>query len=472
MISARTSTKILARGFQTAIHPARLKTGPSVAAVLAPQVNDISAHAAAPKPGLCKSYLQSMNAKKTHRNGSCEPYYQYMQEMMMSPPTQVGQQQQMRMFSTVVPESLSAASGQPPREFQYLDASVLDKIKQEMKAVDDNQDGMMQPEEFRKLLRMHNSNFSDSEIDLVTECFYAGTGGRGVAFDRFLDALDTVAKNNPEGTSDEVAKKLGIGSCGAEYILGSKTHAYTPDQLAIELTHKPPTDFAGKLSLQAVKAVRYLFDLATGWRGEIQPNNVMNRVLFLETIAAVPGMVAGILRHFKSLRSMERDGGMLNMFLEEALNERMHLLTFVKMKDPGLLLRGAVLGGQVGFGTFYGLAYIVSPKFCHSFVGYVEEEACATYTKIIKAIEEAPEGSEMAKWRTETAPEIGRSYWHLGEHGTVLELMYAIRADEAEHRDVNHYASAMKKGDLAPVGNPKKQVDMALKKYVKDLMTV
>ena len=62
----------------------------------------------------------------------------------------------------------------------------------------------------------------------------------------------------------------------------------------------------------------------------------MNRVIYLETIAAVPGMVAGVIRHFKSLRAMERDGGMLNMFLEEALNERMHLLTFISAKHRGV----------------------------------------------------------------------------------------------------------------------------------------
>jgi len=316
---------------------------------------------------------------------------------------------------------------------------------------------------------MHSNAITESEVDLVTECFYSGTSGRGVAFDKFLEALEDVAK---QAGSDAVAQKLGIGSCGAEYVLGSKKHAYTPEQLAIDLTHKEPKGLTDKASFNAVKAVRYLFDLATGWRGEIKLNNVMNRVIYLETIAAVPGMVAGVLRHFKSLRAMERDGGMLNMLLEEALNERMHLLTFIKMKNPGTVMRAAVLGGQVGFGAFYSIAYIISPRFCHSFVGYVEEEACSTYTKIIDAIETAPEGSELAAWRTELAPEIGRSYWHLGENGTVLELMYAIRADEAEHRDVNHFASTMKKGDLAPVCNPKMQVDMALRKYVKDLMTV
>ena len=454
MISGKVTTKVLARGFNTVIRPHRIAQ-----AAVADRI------AAAPSP----CFLKALEAKKANRdisNASCEPYYQYMQQIM-STPTHAAKQT--RMFSTAIPAA-KLPLDQTVTQYSFLDAAVIDKIKQEMKTVDDNQDGAIQPEEFRKLLRMHIANFKEREIDLVTEAFYSGTGGRGVTFSRFLDALDIAAKN-PAG-ADEVAKKLGIGSCGAEYLLGSKPHAYTQEELDIQLTHKAPEGFTGKLSYHTVKTVRYLFDLATGWRGEIKPTNVMTRVIYLETIAAVPGMVAGILRHFKSLRAMERDGGMLNMFLEEALNERMHLLTFVKMKDPGMIMRAAVLGGQIGFGTFYGLAYVVSPKFCHSFVGYVEEEACATYTKIIKAIEEAPEGAEIAKWKTELAPEIGRSYWHLGENGTVLDLMYAIRADEAEHRDVNHYASDMKKGDLAPVGNPKKQVDLALKKYVKDLMTV
>ena len=81
-------------------------------------------------------------------------------------------------------------------------------------------------------------------------------------------------------------------------------------------------------------------------------------------------------------------------------------------------------------------AYILSPKFCHRLVGYVEEEACSTYTKIIKAIETAPEGSELAAWRTEKPPKIAAAYWKLGTEGTVLDLMKAVRADEAEHRYV------------------------------------
>jgi len=369
------------------------------------------------------------------------------------------QQNQVRMYSA-----------QPIPEYKYLNESALKQIQKDIELIDENRDGLLQPEEFRKLLELNKANFTEYQIDLITESFYSGRGGGSVSFDRFVQALDIAASKDLD-TADAIAKKLGLDARGAEFILGSKTHKYTPEELAVELTHKAPKGFTENVSFTTVKAVRYLFDLATGWHGEIKVNNVMNRVIYLETIAAVPGMVAGIIRHFKSLRSMERDGGMLNMFLEEALNERMHLLTFIKMKSPGYMMRLAVLGGQVGFGTFYMLAYAISPKFCHAFVGYVEEEACSTYTKIIKAIEEAPEGNELGAWRTELAPEIGKAYWHLGEKGTVLDLMYAIRADEAEHRDVNHFAAGMKKGDLAPVCNPKRQVDLALRKYVKDLMT-
>lgn len=300
---------------------------------------------------------------------SCDPYYAYLREVM-SNPSLPPMGQQARLFSAMpaIDNKVDNVDG----NFENLNTSVIQKIKKDLQIVDENRDGQMQPEEFRKLLEMHRDSFTEHEIDLLTESFYSGTGARGVSFDRFLEALDIAASKNAD--KNAIAEKLGIDARGAEYILGSKTHAYTDAELDIELTHKPPEGLTNKLSFQAVRAVRYLFDLGTGWRGEITTSKVMNRVIYLETIAAVPGMVAGVIRHFKSLRAMTRDGGMLNMFLEEALNERMHLLTFIKMKNPGMILRGAVLGGQIGFGTFYGLAYIISPKFCHSFVGYVEEE--------------------------------------------------------------------------------------------------
>lgn len=61
----------------------------------------------------------------------------------------------------------------------------------------------------------------------------------------------------------------------------------------------------------------------------------------------VPGMVGGMLRHMQSLRAMRRDNGWIHTLLEEAENERMHLLTFLSLRQPGVLFRGAVLVAQV-----------------------------------------------------------------------------------------------------------------------------
>lgn len=68
------------------------------------------------------------------------------------------------------------------------------------------------------------------------------------------------------------------------------------------------------------------------------------------------------------------------------------------------------------------------------------------------------------------APAIARSYWKLGEQGTVLDLMYAVRADEAEHRDVNHICSEHKPGMANPVVNTEDRLNTMLSKYVQDLM--
>lgn len=82
----------------------------------------------------------------------------------------------------------------------------------------------------------------------------------------------------------------------------------------------------------------------------------MQRILFLESVAGVPGMVAGTVRHLRSLRLMERDGGWIHSLLEEAENERMHLMTFMKIRQPGKAFRLLVMATQ---GVFYNLFFLV-----------------------------------------------------------------------------------------------------------------
>lgn len=356
-----------------------------------------------------------------------------------------------------------AILGETNRNFSALSPDVVELIREEFEAVDVARNGKIDSDELKLLLRRHKNVFTEAEILEISELYYVGNSGKAIPFDTLLTAIDNTLVSSKKNV-------LGVGSCAAEYYYDVNHHQWNKDQLDIKLTHVEPKNLGDRIAYQAVKLVRTGFDFVTGWNNEITVNKVLQRVIFLETIAAVPGMTAAIIRHFQSLRNMTRDGGLINMFLEEATNERMHLLTFVTLRDPSLAFRASVIGSQFAFGSGFLLAYLVSPNFCHRFVGYVEEEACSTYTKIIEALEAAPEGSELAEWRIQPAPKIGISYWHLGEKGTILDLMYAVRADEAEHRDVNHFVVSMKPGDVNPRFDPSLRLDDALRVYVRDMM--
>jgi len=347
---------------------------------------------------------------------------------------------------------------------------LFEKMYHELVEADTGADGRISDRDLKRLLRKHTTTFRDSEIIEIGELFYASTAGGTVSIEKFIEAVDFAAARKEGKTVG--SNPLGIGTCVPEYMF-VKTHGdYTPEKLDVKLTHVEPQNSMDNIALTAVKVTRIMFDTATGWdNGSITKEKILNRTIFLETVAAIPGMVAAIIRHFRSLRNMERDGGMLNMFLEEANNERMHLLTFITLKEPGYLFRASVIGGQLAFGSLFFLSYAMSPAFCHRFVGYIEEEACSTYTKIIQSIEEAPSDTDLAAWRKELAPKIARSYWKLGQNGTILDMIYAVRADEAEHRDVNHKISGVDDNIINPVYNPEEKLNKMLVAYVKDVMS-
>mmetsp|Transcript_34696 Transcript_34696/g.73133 ORF Transcript_34696/g.73133 Transcript_34696/m.73133 type:complete len:496 (+) Transcript_34696:122-1609(+) len=367
-----------------------------------------------------------------------------------------------------------------------ISPSLRTAIIADLKSVDFDGNGRIDADELQALLGKYNDTFSEGEILELTEIFYTSTGAASVEIYRFMEALDAAASDKSTSGGGETADgevsplavkgafkthPLGIGTCASEYMF-TKTHGkYTEEDLNIEATHVPPVTFSDKTALFAVKCVRFVFDTATLWNfGSVTKNKILYRAIFLETIAAIPGMVAAIIRHFRSLRTMSRDGGMLNMFIEEANNERMHLLTFIRMKEPGYLFRAAVIGSQFGFGTFFLTAYIINPNWCHRFIGYIEEEAVHTYTKILKEFDNAEEGSELYMWKEEDAPKIAKGYWHLGEYGNVHDVMKAVRADEAEHRDVNHAVSGVPDDAVNPLYDPRAKLDGMLRKYVNDIM--
>ncbi|CAN6551975.1 unnamed protein product [Malus baccata var. baccata] len=198
--------------------------------------------------------------------------------------------------------------------------------------------------------------------------------------------------------------------------------------LSIDLSkHHVPKTFLDRVAFRTVKSLRVLSDLYFQQRHGCH-------AMMLETVAAVPGMVGGMLLHLKSLRKFEHSGGWIKALLEEAENERMHLMTVVELVKPAWHERLLVLAVQgVFFNAFFGL-YLASPKLAHRVVGYLEEEAVFSYTEYLKDI-------ENGKIENVKAPEIAIDYWRLPKGATLHDVITVIRADEAHHRDVNHFAS-------------------------------
>ncbi|ONK71587.1 uncharacterized protein A4U43_C04F10230 [Asparagus officinalis] len=198
--------------------------------------------------------------------------------------------------------------------------------------------------------------------------------------------------------------------------------------LTIDLKkHHVPTTFLDKVAYWTVKSLRLPTDIFFQRRYGC-------RAMMLETVAAVPGMVGGMLLHLRSLRRFEPSGGWIRALLEEAENERMHLMTFMEVSQPKWYERALVMAVQGVFFNAYFLGYVISPKFAHRVVGYLEEEAIHSYTEFLKeldkgAIENVP------------APAIAIDYWRLPANATLRDVVMVVRADEAHHRDVNHYAS-------------------------------
>lgn len=198
--------------------------------------------------------------------------------------------------------------------------------------------------------------------------------------------------------------------------------------LSIDLSkHHVPKNFVDKFAFRTVKLLRIPTDLFFQRRYGC-------RAMMLETVAAVPGMVGGMLLHLRSLRKFQQSGGWIKALLEEAENERMHLMTMVELVQPKWYERLLVLTVQGVFFNMFFVVYILSPKLAHRIVGYLEEEAIHSYTEFLKDI-------ESGAIENVAAPAIAIDYWRLPKDSTLKDVITVIRADEAHHRDVNHFAS-------------------------------
>lgn len=191
-----------------------------------------------------------------------------------------------------------------------------------------------------------------------------------------------------------------------------------------EITHRAATKLSEHIAYKITQCLKFLLNIFYG-------KKYAKRAVILETIAAVPGMVAGMFNHLKALRRMKDDEGWIRELLDEAENERMHLMIFLDIAKPSWIERVLVLLGQAAFIVVYSFIYIISSKIAHRVVGYFEEEACKSYTEYLSKID-AGEVDNVA------APKIAIDYYRLSMDATLRDVIVNIRNDEAKHRDKNH----------------------------------
>src|SRR6056300_458524 len=201
----------------------------------------------------------------------------------------------------------------------------------------------------------------------------------------------------------------------------------------LEIHHKPE-NLSDRIALAFTKLLRFIADT-------FFKKKYGHRAVVLETVAAVPGMVGGVLQHLKALRRFCDDQGWIRELLDEAENERMHLMAFIEIAKPSLFERILILIAQGVFFNLYFAIYLFFPRTAHRVVGYLEEEAVISYTHYLAEVDEG---------RVENipVPAMAIAYWNLPADARLRDLIIAVRADEAGHRDKNHgFADAIGKAD-------------------------
>lgn len=199
----------------------------------------------------------------------------------------------------------------------------------------------------------------------------------------------------------------------------------TANPAAIDLdVHHEPRGFGDRFALGVVRLLRFFAD-------KFFAKRYGHRAVVLETVAAVPGMVGGLLQHLRALRRMRDDQGWIKTLLDEAENERMHLMTFIEIAKPNWFERLVVMVTQLVFYNFYFFLYLLAPRTAHRVVGYFEEEAIVSYTLYLEEI-------DAGRHENPPAPPIAIRYWDLPPDASLRDVILAVRGDEAGHRDVNH----------------------------------
>jgi ubiquinol oxidase len=105
-------------------------------------------------------------------------------------------------------------------------------------------------------------------------------------------------------------------------ILTPDKRALAEERVAQPALHHQARGFSDRFALGFTKLLRFSADTFFAKR-------YGHRAIVLETVAAVPGMVGAMFTHLTCLRRMRDDEGWIRTLMEEAENERMHLMTFI-----------------------------------------------------------------------------------------------------------------------------------------------
>lgn len=296
-----------------------------------------------------------------------------------------------------------------------------------------------------------------------------------------------LSRTLPRPAASLVARPLSTkGDFPADHSWRQQNHIWTEEEVrdrmkTADKKHVPQTTSDTVLS-KMVHVAYHTFNFMTGYDHADPPTSAIGyRLIILESVAGVPGMLGGMFRHFKSLRSLERDHGFIFTLLEEAENERMHLIVCMSFFEAGPVTRFIVQAGQVGLTPFLAGLYVVRPQLLHRFVGYLEETAVHTYTNIVQ-MTQTPGTKLHTAWKDTPAPQAAIDYWQLPQDAMWVDCLKRMLADESHHRDVNHAMASMSAEQMFGQANPfihehkedyeagvKRHVESVLKKALGDL---
>lgn len=202
--------------------------------------------------------------------------------------------------------------------------------------------------------------------------------------------------------------------------------------------HYEPKTTMDKSTYWFLRGLYNAFNFVTLFdKNDPSESSMVLRLILLESVAGVPPFIMAGYRHFRSLRNITYDGGRIYTHLEEAENERMHLICCMQAFEATWKMKLLVYGAQVFITPFCWFFCLLKPQYLNRFVGYLEELACETYSSVLDHVNN-PDKKLYKAWHDKPAPPAAIEYWKLDKNATWPDVLRYIYTDETQHRDINH----------------------------------